>query len=315
MIDDGHLAAGRARRSSSGTRPCSTRSSASGRARSAEASRLMAGLVSRGLRTICFAKSRKAAELIHRFTAERVDAATAARLAPYRAGYTPAQRREIERRLSRASCSASPRPTRSSSGSTSASSTARSRSASPARSPRCASSGAGPGAAGTGSRCSWRARTRSTSSSCASPRRCSSGGSRRPDPRPRELPDPRPARLRGRLRGAARRGGRGHARPRGARAGGAAARARANARGLRLEGARHPAARVLAPLGRPGLLHDRRRHDRLRPRPRRARARLLDRPRGRRLPPSRRAVPRPGARRRDPHGASSSPPASTGTRR
>jgi DEAD/DEAH box helicase domain-containing protein len=64
-----------------------------------DASRLMAGLVSRGLRTICFAKSRKAAELIHRFTAERVDAETSARLAPYRAGYTPAQRREIERRL------------------------------------------------------------------------------------------------------------------------------------------------------------------------------------------------------------------------
>jgi len=64
-----------------------------------EASRLMAGLTSRGLKTICFAKSRKAAELIHRFTSERVDAATAARLAPYRAGYTPAQRREIERRL------------------------------------------------------------------------------------------------------------------------------------------------------------------------------------------------------------------------
>jgi DEAD/DEAH box helicase domain-containing protein len=64
-----------------------------------DASRLMAELVSRGLRTICFAKSRKAAELIHRFTAERVEAETAARLAPYRAGYTPAQRREIERRL------------------------------------------------------------------------------------------------------------------------------------------------------------------------------------------------------------------------
>jgi DEAD/DEAH box helicase domain-containing protein len=64
-----------------------------------EASLLMAGLVSRGLRTICFAKSRKAAELIHRFTSDRVDTATAARLAPYRAGYTPAQRREIERRL------------------------------------------------------------------------------------------------------------------------------------------------------------------------------------------------------------------------
>jgi DEAD/DEAH box helicase domain-containing protein len=64
-----------------------------------DASRLMAGLVSRGLRTICFAKSRKSAELIHRFTVERVDTETAARLAPYRAGYTPAQRRDIERRL------------------------------------------------------------------------------------------------------------------------------------------------------------------------------------------------------------------------
>jgi DEAD/DEAH box helicase domain-containing protein len=64
-----------------------------------EASRLLAGLVGRGLRTICFAKSRKSAELIHRFAADRLDAATAARLAPYRAGYTPQQRREIERRL------------------------------------------------------------------------------------------------------------------------------------------------------------------------------------------------------------------------
>jgi DEAD/DEAH box helicase domain-containing protein len=64
-----------------------------------EAARLLSQLTSQGLRTICFAKSRKAAELIHRFTAERVDAATARRLAPYRAGYTPAQRREIEERL------------------------------------------------------------------------------------------------------------------------------------------------------------------------------------------------------------------------
>ncbi len=64
-----------------------------------DASRLMGELVQRGLRTICFAKSRKQAELIHRMTADRVDAATAERLAPYRAGYTPQQRREIERRL------------------------------------------------------------------------------------------------------------------------------------------------------------------------------------------------------------------------
>jgi DEAD/DEAH box helicase domain-containing protein len=64
-----------------------------------DASRLMAELVQRDLRTICFAKSRKQAELIHRMTADRVDPATAKRLAPYRAGYTPQQRRDIERRL------------------------------------------------------------------------------------------------------------------------------------------------------------------------------------------------------------------------
>ncbi len=62
-----------------------------------EASRLMASLVERGVRTLCFAKSRKTAELIHRFTAQRLG--DASRLSPYRAGYTPAQRRDIERRL------------------------------------------------------------------------------------------------------------------------------------------------------------------------------------------------------------------------
>ncbi len=65
-----------------------------------DASRLLAELAGRGLRTICFAKSRKAAELIHRFAVDRLDdPALRARLAPYRAGYTPQQRREIERRL------------------------------------------------------------------------------------------------------------------------------------------------------------------------------------------------------------------------
>jgi DEAD/DEAH box helicase domain-containing protein len=64
-----------------------------------DAARLLSELTSRGFRTICFAKSRKAAELIHRFTVERVGRETGQRLAPYRAGYTPEQRREIERRL------------------------------------------------------------------------------------------------------------------------------------------------------------------------------------------------------------------------
>jgi DEAD/DEAH box helicase domain-containing protein len=64
----------------------------------AEAARLQASFVERGLRTLTFAKSRKAAELVHRFTAERLG--DDRQLSPYRAGYTPAQRREIERRLS-----------------------------------------------------------------------------------------------------------------------------------------------------------------------------------------------------------------------
>jgi DEAD/DEAH box helicase domain-containing protein len=63
----------------------------------AEAAKLQAGFVERGLRTLTFAKSRKAAELIHRFTAERLG--DDSRLSPYRAGYTPEQRRGIERRL------------------------------------------------------------------------------------------------------------------------------------------------------------------------------------------------------------------------
>ncbi|HVU77146.1 MAG TPA: DEAD/DEAH box helicase [Gaiellaceae bacterium] len=63
----------------------------------AEAAKLQAALVERGLRTLTFAKSRKAAELIHRFTADRIG--DDAHLSPYRAGYTAAQRREIERRL------------------------------------------------------------------------------------------------------------------------------------------------------------------------------------------------------------------------
>jgi DEAD/DEAH box helicase domain-containing protein len=51
-----------------------------------DAARMLASFVQRDLRTICFAKSRKTAELIHRMASDRVDTATANRLAPYRAG-------------------------------------------------------------------------------------------------------------------------------------------------------------------------------------------------------------------------------------
>jgi DEAD/DEAH box helicase domain-containing protein len=68
-----------------------------------EAAELLADLVSEGLRTICFLRSRRGIELIQRFTRMRLEelgrATLAERIAPYRAGYTPQQRREIEARL------------------------------------------------------------------------------------------------------------------------------------------------------------------------------------------------------------------------
>src|SRR3954463_5866769 len=68
-----------------------------------EAAKLLAELVSRDVRTICFLKSRRGVELIQRFARLRLEdmgrADAAERIAPYRAGYTPTQRREIEHRL------------------------------------------------------------------------------------------------------------------------------------------------------------------------------------------------------------------------
>ena len=58
-----------------------------------------------------------------------------------------------------------------------------------------------------------------------------------------------------------------------------------------------------AALDEPGLVLGRRHDDRIGARPRRARARVLDRARGRRLPPPRRGVPRRRARPRRPPGA------------
>jgi DEAD/DEAH box helicase domain-containing protein len=79
---------------------------ASGTRRSAlsEAADLLAELVSQGVRTICFLKSRRGIELIQRFARENLERRgkpeLAKRIAPYRGGYTPQQRREIEARLS-----------------------------------------------------------------------------------------------------------------------------------------------------------------------------------------------------------------------
>ncbi|CAN5880651.1 DEAD/DEAH box helicase [soil metagenome] len=72
-----------------------------GRRRSAlaEATDLFVDLVRSDIATIVFARSRKATELIFRWASERLDDGRAARLASYRGGYLPQERRRIEARL------------------------------------------------------------------------------------------------------------------------------------------------------------------------------------------------------------------------
>ncbi|MCL4500086.1 MAG: DEAD/DEAH box helicase [Chloroflexi bacterium] len=71
------------------------------RSSSAEASAILASLVRQGLRTICFSKTRKSAELVFKHARDFLsdDADLAAAIAPYRAGYLPEARRQIERAL------------------------------------------------------------------------------------------------------------------------------------------------------------------------------------------------------------------------
>jgi DEAD/DEAH box helicase domain-containing protein len=64
-----------------------------------EAADIVAELVREGARTICFIKSRKAVELVARIVREKLGPELEDRVAPYRAGYTPQQRRELEARL------------------------------------------------------------------------------------------------------------------------------------------------------------------------------------------------------------------------
>lgn len=66
-----------------------------------EGALVFADLVSRGVRTIAFARTRKGAELIYRYAADRLGVDGARRISPYRAGYTARERREIEGKLFR----------------------------------------------------------------------------------------------------------------------------------------------------------------------------------------------------------------------
>ncbi len=70
-----------------------------------EAAELLARLIGEGARAICFMKSRRGVELLSRLVKQELDTRgqgeLAAQVEPYRAGYTPQQRRELEGRLTR----------------------------------------------------------------------------------------------------------------------------------------------------------------------------------------------------------------------
>jgi DEAD/DEAH box helicase domain-containing protein len=69
-----------------------------------EAAELLARLARDGARTICFMKSRKGVEVLSRLVKQDLqstDPELADQVEPYRAGYTPRQRRELEQRLVR----------------------------------------------------------------------------------------------------------------------------------------------------------------------------------------------------------------------
>jgi DEAD/DEAH box helicase domain-containing protein len=72
------------------------------RSANVEAHELMAMLIQRGVPTITFSKAKMTAEMIHRYVCDTLSVAApqlVAKVSPYRGGYLPEERREIERRL------------------------------------------------------------------------------------------------------------------------------------------------------------------------------------------------------------------------
>ncbi|HUV43687.1 MAG TPA: DEAD/DEAH box helicase [Dehalococcoidales bacterium] len=72
------------------------------RSANTEATNLFTGLLSEGIRTLTFSRTRRLTELIYTYSRNRlatVDPALAERIKPYRAGYLPKDRRKIEQQL------------------------------------------------------------------------------------------------------------------------------------------------------------------------------------------------------------------------
>ncbi|MCK4964548.1 MAG: DEAD/DEAH box helicase, partial [Dehalococcoidia bacterium] len=82
--------------------PVIDRARATRRSANTEATLLLTELISGGRRTITFARTRKLTELIYIYTREQLAkdrAELSQRIKPYRAGYLPEERRQIERQL------------------------------------------------------------------------------------------------------------------------------------------------------------------------------------------------------------------------
>ena len=72
------------------------------RSANVEAHELMTRLITSRIPTICFSKARNTAEMIYRYVRDALaghDAGLAEKVIPYRGGYSPEERREMERRL------------------------------------------------------------------------------------------------------------------------------------------------------------------------------------------------------------------------
>ena len=181
------------RPSRSGSRRCcpsstgeTRRARCAGPRRAARPPDLLADLVVEGARTLAFVRSRRGAEVVALSAPRRARPRSAPelgdRVAAYRGGYLPEERRALERGAAApATCSAWPRPTRWSWASTSPGLDAVvlvAATRAPGR--RCGSRRAGPAGPATRPwRCSSPGTTRWTPTSCTTRRRCSAGRSRR----------------------------------------------------------------------------------------------------------------------------------------
>ncbi len=149
---------------------------------------LVADLVADGVRTLAFVRSRRGAETVALQTQARlheVDPDLARRVAPYRGGYLPEDRRELEQQLREGELLAVAATNALELGIDIDGLDAVVMAGFPAPARRCGSRSVGPGGRDRAASACWsRATTRSTPTSSLIPRRCSAHPSRRPSSTP-----------------------------------------------------------------------------------------------------------------------------------